>query len=223
MLAALAAAPVPARAPADYIAPFFDWYADTFEEVLVDHLDYRAPEMVAAALTRATDGNDALAVIDLGCGTGLAGIAVRERCARLVGIDLSPQMLDKARARGLYEALQVAAITDVPALPRDGDYDAAIAADVFVYVSDLALELAAVRRVLRPGGVFVFATERWENVSAGATWRLWRNGRYLHARAHVRTVAEAAGFVVLEAGPTTLRTEYSVPVASNLFVLRRHD
>ncbi|MGE0256462.1 MAG: methyltransferase domain-containing protein [Alphaproteobacteria bacterium] len=221
MLAALDAAPVPERAPADYIAPFFDWYADTFDRVLVDHLDYRAPERVAAALARATGGRNDLSVIDLGCGTGLAGIAVRGRCARLVGIDLSEQMLAKAAARALYDALHMAAIADIPALPRDGDYDAAIAADVFVYIGDVGPELAAIRSVLRPDGVLVFTTERWETAAADATWRLSRTGRYLHARAHVVARAIAAGFTVVEAGPTTLRMEYGNPVASDLFVLRR--
>lgn len=221
MLAALGAAPVPARAPADYIAPFFDSYADIFERILVDHLDYRAPERVAEALKLATGARGGLTVLDIGCGTGLAGIAVRARCRRLVGIDLSAQMLARARARGLYDALHVAAIVDIPDLPRDADYDAVIAADVFVYIGDLAPELAAVRQVLRPGGTVIFTTERWEAPPPGATWHLARSGRYLHARAHLCAQAEAAGFTVVEAGPTTLRTEYGKPVASDLFVLRR--
>lgn len=223
MLAALGAAPVPARAPADYIAPFFDSYADIFERILVDHLDYRAPERVAEALKLATGARGGLTVLDIGCGTGLAGIAVRARCARLVGVDLSAQMLAKARARGLYDALHVAAITEVPDLPRETDYDAVIAADVFVYVGDLAPELAAIRQVLRPGGTMIFTTERWDTPPPGASWRLARNGRYVHARDHLRTLAEAAGFSVVEAGPTTLRNEYGKPVASDLYVLRRSD
>ncbi|MSO80752.1 MAG: hypothetical protein EXQ97_03800 [Alphaproteobacteria bacterium] len=94
---------------------------------------------------------------------------------------------------------------------------------MFVYIGDLAPELATIGKVLRPGGVLVFTTERWEAPPPGAAWRLAHNGRYVHARGHVRTLAEADGFSVLEAGQTTLRTEYGKPVASDLFGLRRSD
>ena len=40
-----------------------------------------------------------LAILDLGCGTGLAGVAFSDMAARLDGIDLSPAMIEKARAR----------------------------------------------------------------------------------------------------------------------------
>ena len=53
-------------------------------------------------------GRDKLAILDLGCGTGLAGLAFQPLAARLDGVDLSPAMIEKARARGIYDHLDVA-------------------------------------------------------------------------------------------------------------------
>ena len=42
-------------------------------------------------------------VLKLGCGTGLAGLEIKEHCTKLEGIDLSKSMLEKARNRDIYD------------------------------------------------------------------------------------------------------------------------
>ena len=77
-------------------------------------LAYRAPALLLAAIAdhcaaqrrRLRFG----AVLDLGCGTGLAGAAIRPFCDWLVGVDLSPAMIAKARQKGLYDRLEVGEI-----------------------------------------------------------------------------------------------------------------
>ena len=107
-LALLDAAPTPTRLPAAYVAALFDEYAPRFDQALQGALAYRAPEHLGAALMRRLDSlpNAGTARgLDLGCGTGLVGRAVRLALGALDGIDLSEEMLKRAAATGLAASL----------------------------------------------------------------------------------------------------------------------
>ena len=90
-----------------YIARLFDGYAQRFEAHLTGTLSYRAPAFIAEALSATAPGRRFVSALDLGCGTGLIGEAPRARVDRLTGVDLSPAMIEKARERGVYDALIV--------------------------------------------------------------------------------------------------------------------
>ena len=96
-----------------YVRRLFDQYAPDFDRALVERLDYRGPELlleaVRAVARRSVRGFGS--VLDLGCGTGLAGAAFRPHRDWLVGVDLSPGMVEQARAKGLYDRLVVADIS----------------------------------------------------------------------------------------------------------------
>src|SRR5262245_3635421 len=109
MLAACTLRDVPVRAADAFVASVFDGFAESFDEVLTQRLEYRAPALVGAALTR-TDGapRGELHIVDAGCGTGLLAQYLRPYAQRLVGVDLSTKMLQKAARRGLYDDLAAA-------------------------------------------------------------------------------------------------------------------
>ncbi|MBO6783093.1 MAG: methyltransferase domain-containing protein, partial [Alphaproteobacteria bacterium] len=214
MIAALGGASAPDRAPDAYVAAFFDWYADHFDAHLTERLAYTGPRQVAEALATARpDGFGR--VLDLGCGTGLAGEAVKPHSDYLVGVDLSPAMLEKARATGAYDELVEGELLDVLGSRADAEFDAVIAVDVLVYVGALDRLLAQVRRTLGADGVFI-AT--FEDADADAAWELSASGRYRHASRYLRETGLAAGFAAVEVTPTTLREEYGEPVASLIAV-----
>src|SRR5207302_1633468 len=99
-----------------------------------------------------------LDVLDLGCGTGLAGELFRPLSRRLDGVDLSPRMLAQAATRGVYDRLAAGDL--LTHLGGTGDrYHLVLAADVFVYLGDLAPVFAAARLVLRAGGWLAFTVE----------------------------------------------------------------
>jgi predicted TPR repeat methyltransferase len=99
----------PMRAESGYVREIFDGYADTFDRHLQDTLGYRAPEQLTALLRRVLgDDITGLDVLDVGCGTGLCGTVLRGVAGTLTGVDLSPGMIDKARARSVYDELCVA-------------------------------------------------------------------------------------------------------------------
>ena len=82
-------------APADYVAHLFDDYADRFDESLAN-LRYCGPALIDEALSEFVPGERLQgSVLDVGCGTGLVGAAIRNRVGMLAGVDLSKKMLER--------------------------------------------------------------------------------------------------------------------------------
>ena len=149
------------RAPPGYMRHLFDQFAADYDERMRSRLGYKAPEkLLDLCALMLGSPRKAMAILDLGCGTGLSGAAFADYAARLVGVDLSPGMLAKARALSLYDELIVADIEDLPA--SVAGFDLVIAADVLVYVGDLAKIFAEVRERLNPCGLWAFTVERNE-------------------------------------------------------------
>lgn len=87
-------------------------------------------------------------VLEVGCGTGLILERLGRVAKRAEGIDLSPGMLEKARARGLR--VKEASAT---ALPYDAEsFDLVVSFKVLAHVPDIRGALAEMARVCRPGG-----------------------------------------------------------------------
>ena len=219
-LARLGALPMPAVPPAEHVRALFDGYAPRFEASLVGALDYRAPQLIAAAIEAAAPGRRFAAALDLGCGTGLTAAAIADRVARLEGIDLSPAMIAEARGRGLYASLVVGEIVAETAHRPAGSYDLVVAGDVFCYFGDLGPAFAAVARVSRPGGLFVLSTEA-VGEDEGSDVVLRDSLRYAHRPAHVAAAASAAGFGVVSLEPSTLRRDRGHGVEGTVAVLAR--
>lgn len=215
-LALLGAAPQPDRLPPAYVKTLFDQYAPRFEASLVGRLAYRAPLLLRAALEAvAPAAAPAGRVLDLGCGTGLAGEALRHRAAWLEGVDLSPVMVEQARRKGIYDRLEVGEAVAVLSGARDR-FDIVVAADVVVYLGDLAPLLAAAHRALVPGGRFAFSAQRTE----GAGFLLGGDHRYSHSVVYLTAAAETAGFAVERLENAVCRTEAGADVAGLIAVLR---
>lgn len=204
----------PAAAPADYVAQLFDQYADGFDAHLTGELGYRVPELLRTLHTDLDSGRAALRVLDLGCGTGLSGLAFRDRAAHLAGVDLSPRMLDKARARGVYDELAVGEVVEA-LRARDAHWDLLVAADVFVYLGDLRAVLQAAARALRPGGRLLCSVE----TSDAARFALRAAGRYAHNAAYVHEQAAGAGLRLEAERPAVLRRNFGADVHGLLFAL----
>jgi predicted TPR repeat methyltransferase len=197
-----------AAAPPGYVAQVFDGYAEHFDEHLRVQLEYRVPEMIGALVDGTGVARFARA-LDLGCGTGLVGAAVRDRVDRLVGIDLAPKMIEVARARAVYDELAVAEIVGwlgAAAAPR---FDLVTAGDVLIYLGDLGPVMAAVRGRIEAGGWFMFTVERLDEGEADdAGVRLRPTGRYAHGRAHVAAAARAAGLELVSCEEVPLREDH---------------
>lgn len=212
-LAALGAGGLPDASPGGYVKHLFDQYAGHFDEHLVGRLGYHTPALVDAAI-RAHGVADA-DVVDLGCGTGLCAPHLRPLARRLIGVDLSPKMLDKARERGLYDNLVCADIGDY--LQSVRDIGLIVAADVLVYLGELGPLFGHARRALRPAGLFCFSIEAGE----GDGFTLRPSQRYAHALPYLKRLAASHGFDLLEAARHPLRREGAAQVDGFIVTLRR--
>jgi predicted TPR repeat methyltransferase len=203
-----------ARAPDDYVRNTFDGFAAQFDQRLIGTFEYRVPEAIAAALAEVRRFAPASAdVLDLGCGTGLSGVALRSLARSLTGVDLAPKMLEQARVRGCYDALAQADLLGwMRAQPAAG-FDVIVAADVLVYFGALDEFFAETARLARPGALLAFSIEACE----GADWRLQESGRYAQSGEYIRRLASEHGYSVAIQRPQPIRK----PIVGLLCVLAR--
>lgn len=207
--------------PKAYVQALFDQYAPRFEHTLVNDLDYCAPALIFKAVlaARVVARKPALfkRAIDLGCGTGLAASAFARQVDQFVGIDLSPGMIKEARATNLYAELEVADMIDGLRGKDDASANLVVAADAFVYLSDLAPVLNEARRVLAPGGVLAFTLETHD----GRGIVLGEGLRYAHAAEYVRDAIAKAALKLLTLEPASPRIENNEPVRGLVVVAEK--
>jgi predicted TPR repeat methyltransferase len=221
-LARLGAADASTAMAGAYVRTLFDQYAPRFDQSLA-RLAYRGPDVLRDAVETAcrADGRAMKfgSVLDLGCGTGLAGVAFRPYADWLVGVDLSQVMVAEARGKGAYDRLVVADVMAYLAeeAGRDAHYHLIIAADVLPYVADFEPLAAAVARVLHSGGLFAFTTE----THGGDGVLLGDKLRYAHGLTHVRDALVAARLTVVSLAPCSTRSEAGAPVPGLVAVARR--
>lgn len=210
----------PARAADAYVTRLFDQYADQFDEDL-QALDYRAPELLSEAITaRLGTPNGTLEVLDAGCGTGLCGPLLRPYAQRLIGVDLSSGMIEKAQERGCYDELVVAELTAFLA-ESAARYDLIASADTLVYFGDLNPVLTEAAAALRSGGWLTFTVEQAVVEAAPDGFRLNRSGRYSHTADYVQQILTDAGLMPINLTPVQLRMEHNQPVLGWLATAQR--
>ncbi len=215
-LGALGLGALPDAAPPAFVRGLFDEYAERFDDDLVDTLRYRGHEQVCGPLAELHPAPFA-SVLDLGCGSGLAAPLLRPIAARLVGVDLSPRMIERAAATRLYDELAVA---EAVAYLRSATtrHDLAVACDVFIYLGDLAPVFAAVARVLAPGGMFAFTVEEGH---AESGYDLLPTLRYTHSESYLRELAQAHALRVTRCVRAPLREGHGEAIAGLAMHLER--
>jgi predicted TPR repeat methyltransferase len=206
----------PARVPDACIQQLYKKFSAFYESNMVETLDYQAPERLGKLLQDVLGERDGFRVLDLGCGTGLSGLVLKPRAAHLTGVDLSPEMVEKARTRGIYDRLAVAEITSWLAQNSD-DYDLIVACDTLIYFGDLAPVMRAVRTRLKEGGVFAFSVERGDK----KPYRLTDSGRYAHTQDHIADAAQGAKLALLRLDEGYLRMEYGNEVTGFFTALQK--
>ncbi|MDJ1157986.1 methyltransferase domain-containing protein [Chelatococcus sp. SYSU_G07232] len=224
-LARLGLAPVQGAMTDAYVRALFDDYAGRFDAHLTRDLAYRGPALLLQAVDRAAAATTGRGlrfarVLDLGCGTGLMGEAVRARAEHLAGCDLSPVMVEKARAKRVYDALAVADLLTFLSAEEEVSADLLLAADVLVYVGELAAIFAAAARVLQHRGLFAFTVQA-PGAGGEEAFELGEDMRYAHGSGYLRARAAAAGLAVLSLESAATRLDRGAPVPGHVVVLTR--
>src|SRR5215831_9775335 len=163
---------------------------------------YTGPERLDEGMKTVLGDKRGLKVLDLGCGSGLSGTVLRGRATELTGIDLSPEMVELARKRNLYDRLEVAEITEW--LKRNEEkFDLIVSCDCLIYFGDLGQVVVPAAAHLKPQGTMAITMEKTDR----PPFQLTDSGRYAHHPDHVREVAKRAGLTVVRLDEGFLRME----------------
>ena len=218
LLIALADGAPPPRASDQAILHIYKAFAASYDSRMRDDLKYVGPEKLMELTKPFLGGRDKLRVMDMGCGSGFAGLILRPLAADLTGVDLSPEMVELAKGRNVYDRLEVAEITQW--LNKGGEnFDLIFSSDCLIYFGDLTVILAAAAKRLKSGGVFAFSLER----GAKPPFQLTDTGRYTHAPEHVQGAATKSGLALLKQEESFLRMEWGEEVIGLYTVLGRKD
>jgi predicted TPR repeat methyltransferase len=216
---------MPAAPPSRYVEALFDDYADRFDTALVERLDYSVPGKLAALVASGQQAQAFGCVIDLGCGTGLFGAEIRACATRLEGFDLSANMLARAAEKSLYDLLARADLSlgaEASGLFAEGlahaRADLVSAADVLMYLGDLANAFTLAAGLARPGALFAFSVE---DAATADGFLLGPSLRYAHSESHVRQRLDETGFDMVKLERTVIRMDGGKPVFGILFLAIR--
>lgn len=250
----------------EYVSQLFDSYSFHFEQSL-QLLQYQSHLSVANATVDSIQGRflgsssisditsrsarPHLSIIDVGAGTGLVCIPLREGLMRLgwtvaempeisiVAVDLSEKMLAKAKEKDCYNSSVVGDIGEYLAAVT-GDADVIVAADVFMYFGDLSSVLQSCFHALSIGGFLVFTVEDLskqllqegeeedEFYRKQKGYRLQKSGRFAHSSSYIEQCIHAissldAGFAVESIRPIVPRYDKGQPVLGLLIVAQKHS
>ena len=219
-LASMGRGETPLKASDAYVATLFDQHADVFDNVLVDQLHYCVPLLVRQRL-QALGLGPFKRILDLGCGTGLTGGALRDMAEDITGVDLSENMVEIAHEKDLYETLYVAEAVDFLDDNDDEPFDLIAATDVLPYIGALEpLFFGAVDNLV-PGGLLIFSSESLPGETpAGQGFAVGPHQRFAHSETYLRERLAATGFEIVDITDITVRMEEGEPIAGQLVTAR---
>lgn len=225
-------------APKEYVSNLFDSYANYYDKHL-EHLSYQAPQLIINTLKELNlyASSRILNVLDLGCGTGLCGEKLISIAKRLVGVDISKQMLEIAKHKKLYHELHNANLEDFLETylnnqsqhnTQDTNYDGfdlIVAGDTLPYIGDLTKVFSICSKTLqtKPDSCLVFTLEKYVPLSSYANqdYFLQRTLRFAHNEKYIEKLAQEHNLMIYSKKNVTIRKQHNVNVPSLLYVLSR--
>ena len=200
----------------EYAQNLFDNYALHYEKHMTETLKYSVPRHMAQLLHQLIPELQVTRALDLGCGTGLSGIVLRELSQHLTGVDLSPKMLGHARDKAIYDELVEAEL--ITYLSQDKTtYDLITAADVLPYLGDLTPLFEHVKAHLAPQGLFILTHE----ISNTANWLLQTTARFAHHPDYLCALAEEHDFKMVHQESFVARKHHDDNLPVMLYALQR--
>ena len=200
-------------APPDYVQSLFNAYADHYEPHLLEALDYRVPDLFKKTFIPFVSSSSLLHILDLGCGTGLCGALFKPYAKHLTGVDLSPNMLNVAAEKNLFDELVTQELT-VFLQDKNQQYDLILAGDVLVYLGDLTHLFSLVKKALRPGGFFIFNAEICKETS----FKMNQSGRFSHDKNYLDRLLQQNHFIMNSYQQVITRQQNNEPVYGHLYL-----
>lgn len=188
----------------EYSKILFEYFANNYEETL-KQIKYNLPNIIKMLV-----GNIEGRILDVGCGTGLLGNELKNDKNNIIGVDISSNMLAKAKDKNIYSKLVCSDI--ISYLDNNLDFDWIFAADVLGYIGDLDKFIS-----LSQGKKLCFSIELSDKNEA---FELCETGRYKHSRKYVVDLLEKYEFRNITEYETDLRLENGQPVKGMIFYNR---
>jgi len=191
-MARLSEGELPDRHPTELVRQSYALKArDWDQNVSRPNMEFLGPQLIQAMLKDLSLRPMENTVLDLGCGTGLCGPALKPFSQQLDGVDLSKQMLQIAASKSLYDHLTEG---DAEWFLRQnpGRYQLVCASGVLIFFGDLSAMMQAAAQAISPNGVFLFTTYK----SQGDAVQIRNNLHFAHSADHIRKTAGAAGLRV---------------------------
>nr|WP_319397094.1 tetratricopeptide repeat protein [uncultured Desulfobacter sp.] len=205
----------PDAAPVEHVRSIFNQCAENFEDILVDELAYKTPELLFRLVRPHLTEN--MEILDLGCGTGLGAVLYQPFAEGLTGVDVSEKMLEKAAEKKIYSHLAVFDILQPWTFPVK--FDLIYSSDVFVYFGSLDQIIRSAAAALVPGGKIAFSVEKLEDDLKD--YALYPSGRYAHSQKYIQTCLEQHGLKPLTLDSTEIRKQSGEPVKGFLVVAEK--
>lgn len=215
MLQALLGEAVNASYSPEYANHLFNNYALYYDQHMQSRLNYAVPQQIGKVLHQLNvlSVNN---VLDLGCGTGLSGVVLREISQLLTGVDISAKMLAQAKEKQIYDQLIEAEL--IQFLKKDKQYyDLIVAADVLPYFGELQTLFTLIHQRLEQEGLFIFTTE----ISADKPWQLQTSARFSHQAEYIESLCNSLNFSVESRQVITARLQEKADLKVYLYVIRK--
>ena len=203
------------KPPKEYVKNLFDDYAERFDDSLVKQLQYKLPFLIKELILKLDPPRNKFErVIDLGCGTGLTGKELRDISNNLTGIDISSNMVNKARKLDVYDCLIEGDVVDILSSSKE-KYDLFIALDVFIYIGELTKIIKTVRQCCNKNALFIFSIETQEEDG----YSLLKSARYSHSEDYILKIASVA-FKVIDSQEVNLRKQKESWIKGKIFIMQ---
>jgi tetratricopeptide (TPR) repeat protein len=195
-----------------YIKDLFDHYAEFYEPHMQKTLQYQLPMFLKNYFKETFSEHRLRCALDIGCGTGLCGTAISSVTQHLIGIDVSPNMLEKAKLKNVYHELNV--IDCLSFLNETNQmFDLIIAMDVTPYLQNFETILKNTALHLHQKGHLIFSIEctHEENV------KLEANGRISYSSNYIESICKDLNLELIHSEHFTARLEQEIPVIERIY------
>jgi len=212
IISALKSINKPEKMPLEMVMNLFDGYALDFDFNLREQLNYKVPEIMHSLFIK--HKNFVNNILDLGCGTGISGVAFSGVSKIIDGVDISEQMLSLANEKKIYKNLICSDIFGYIE-NTNNKYDLILLCDVLIYIGDLNELFINLKRILLPNGYVAFSIENTTELD----YELKKSLRYGHNIDYINNLSRDNNFNVIERKEVVLRLERGVSIDGCCFLL----
>lgn len=137
----------------DEIIKFYDAFAESYDTTVLRDQDYIAYDKIPGWLLDHWSGKQkTMSILDLGCGTGLGDLKFFRAGHQVIGIDISPKMIERAQKLPFKQLLCQS--LEIPLPFSDRQFDWAIMLGVMEFIQNPQTLFKEVGRILKPEGLF---------------------------------------------------------------------